>query len=72
MSFTVTTNKELKGAGVYVVSPEVFNKVSALGGFGVKATGFDASDGGLAVNEQTENFAEIKALITGKEKKEGN
>ncbi len=52
---------------------EVFNTISDLGGFGVRATGFDSHTGGLAINEGTPNYSKIKTLLEGKkaELKEG-
>jgi hypothetical protein len=50
---------------------EVFNTISDLGGFGVRATGFHSQEGGLAVNEQTPNYDKIKTLLKIDDKKDG-
>lgn len=42
---------------------EVFNEISELSGAGIRATPFDAHDGGIAINEDTPHFAKIKSLL---------
>ncbi len=45
---------------------EVFNTISDLAGAGARATGFDATEGGIAINEQTPNYDKIKTLLNAK------
>lgn len=50
---------------------EVFNTISDLAGAGVRATGFDATEGGIAINKDTPNYDKIQTLLKGKDQKEG-
>ncbi len=65
---TVETLTKMHGSR----AADVFNEISALGGYGIRATDFAGHDGGLAVNDTTPNLDKIKALIEAKtETKEG-
>ena len=62
MNVTYEGLKKTHGAD----AAEVFNTISDLAGAGVRATGFDSSEGGIALNEDTPNFDKIKTLLNAK------